>query len=110
MKKFIAVLIALLLLSAPVVSFAAPEGEKGASATAYEHASDQSVFNRVSDWFATVGKSDEEKERIMVERRAKRTAERAQKEAEKQAKQLEKEKAAIEKEAKKKLNQLDIGK
>jgi len=71
---------------------------KGASAQAYEHASDEAVFNRVSDWFATVGKSDQEKQTILAERKAKRAAAKAEKEAEKAKKQAEEESAAKKKE------------
>ena len=47
-----------------------------ASSNAFERASDDSIFNRVSDWFATVGKPEDEKEAIIAERRADRAAER----------------------------------
>lgn len=85
MKKLIVILIIFSLIAIPSVSFAAKGGERGASEQAYEHASDQAVFHRVGDWFATVGKSKEEKDKIKAERRAKREAERIRKEAEKQA-------------------------
>lgn len=51
MKKiFLGTLIMVFAMSG-LSLYAAPSGEKGASAKAYEHASDQSVFNRTSDWF-----------------------------------------------------------
>ena len=64
--------------------------ERGASPKAFEHASDQSIFNRVNDWFATVGKSDDEKRMIRAERKAKRAAKRMEKEARKAGKKTEK--------------------
>ncbi len=73
--------VALMVFFTAVPSFAAEEGEKGASKEAYEHANRKSIFNRTSDWFSTVGKSQEEKDRIMEERNAKRAAQRAEREA-----------------------------
>lgn len=84
-------LIALFLISG-IPAFAA---EKGASEKAYEHASDQSIFNRVGDWFATIGKSPEEKEKILAERKAKRAAKRAEIEAKKAQKKAKEEKEKI---------------
>jgi uncharacterized protein YpmB len=52
---------------------------KGASAQAMERASENSVFNRVTDWFATVGKSPEEKTLILAERNAKRMSQKSAK-------------------------------
>jgi len=74
--------------------------EKGASQEAYEHADDNAVFNRVGDWFATVGKSKEEKEKILAERKAERATKRAEKEAEKMKRKAEEAKGEAEKEAK----------
>lgn len=82
MKRLIAVLL-LLSLVIPLKPVLAAKEQKGASPQAYEHASDQAVFNRISDWFATRGKSEEERAKILEERKAKRAAKRAQKEAEK---------------------------
>lgn len=98
MKKVISLLVIFALALSVTPAYAA-KGRRGASDTAYEHASDEAVFNRVGDWFATVGKSDEEKQAILTERKAKRAKERAEKEAKKAAKQAEKE----AKKAKKKL-------
>ncbi|HQP10313.1 MAG TPA: hypothetical protein PKV41_02880 [Candidatus Omnitrophota bacterium] len=85
----------MLVLAALVVLFTAPsfaqQGSKGASAQAYEHASDEAVFNRVGDWFATIGKSEEEKAAIKAQRRAEREAKRIEKEAKKKAQQAEEE-------------------
>ena len=84
----IAAVLLLALVSKPV--FCAEGGKKGASAEAYEHASEQAVFHRISDWFATTGKSPEEKAKILQERKAKRAAKRAQKEIRKSQKKMEK--------------------
>lgn len=87
MKKFI--IIVALMLVFPAVSFGAPEGKKGASDQAYEKASPNAVFHRVGDWFATVGKSDEEKEAIKAQRAAKREVKRLEREAKKATKEAE---------------------
>ena len=89
MRKIFAILIFISLLAVSAPALAAKGGEKGASAQAQENASPQAIFNRVSDWFATVGKSTEEKEAILAERRANRAAEHAEKEAIKAAKHAE---------------------
>ena len=90
MKKLIclSVALSLILIAGPV--FAAKGGEKGASAQAYEHASEQAIFNRVSDWFATIGKSEEEKAKILAERKARRAQKRAEKALEKAERKGEK--------------------
>lgn len=67
----------------------AQDKPKGASETAQEKASDQAIFNRVTDWFATVGKSSEEKDRILTERKAKRLQQKAERGAQKAARQAE---------------------
>jgi 3'-phosphoadenosine 5'-phosphosulfate sulfotransferase (PAPS reductase)/FAD synthetase len=92
MKKLAVVLVVLSLLAAQSAAFAKPKGVKGASEKAYEHASEEAVFHRVGDWFATIGKSEEEKEKIIAERKAKRAAKRAEQEAKKAQKELEKKK------------------
>ncbi|MCA9408900.1 MAG: hypothetical protein KC733_09430 [Candidatus Omnitrophica bacterium] len=66
-------------------AFAAKDG-KGASDQAYEHANENAVFNQVGDWFATVGKSDEEKARIKAQRKAERKVKHAEKKAKKRRK------------------------
>lgn len=63
------------------------KGQKGASERAQERASEQSVFNRVGDWFATIGKSKEEKQQIIQQRKAEREAKKAEKRAQKLKKQ-----------------------
>lgn len=65
-----------------------------ASSTAFDRASDDSIFNRVSDWFATIGKPEDEKDMIIAERRADRAAKRMGKafrqESKKASKKMEK--------------------
>lgn len=100
MRKLFFILVIFSLILMPSVSFAAKGGEKGASEQALENASDQAIFNRVGDWFATVGKSKEEKDKIKAERSAKREAERIRKEAEKQVEGIEAESGKKAKEAK----------
>ena len=75
-----------MLVFSATASFAAKDA-KGASAQAQEHASENAIFNRVGDWFATIGKSEEEKEKIIAERKVERAAKRAEKEVKKAAKQ-----------------------
>jgi len=88
MGKIITYLSIIFILSGSIHGFAAESSSKGASAKAYEHASDEAVFNRVSDWFATRGKSDEEKKAIIAERKAKREAKRLEKETRKREKAM----------------------
>ena len=78
MKQTFIIAVALLLTLAVRPVFAAEGGEKGASAKASEHASEQSIFNRVNDWFATRGKSPEEKASILQERKTERAEKRAE--------------------------------
>jgi len=101
MKRLLLMAVALLVLFTAIPSFAAEEGEKGASKEAYEHANRRSVFNRTSDWFATVGKSKEEKNKIREERNAKRAAQRAEREAAKAERKAAKETEKGEKAEKK---------
>lgn len=89
MKKLILVLVALAFLTISVPGFAAEGGQKGASSKAKEQASEQSIFNRVGDWFATVGKSEEEKEKILKERKQERAQEKAARKAEKMKEKAE---------------------
>ena len=101
MRKFIAIAVVLsfVLVSVPVF---AEKGRKGASDKAYEKASDEAIFHRVGDWFATRGKSEEEREAIIAERKAKRAAKRARK-------KLEKKKRAAKKEGKKLKERVEKG-
>ena len=91
MRKILTLLLMLTIVLGTVPAYAAQKGSKGASAKAYEHASDEAVFHRMGDWFATRGKSSEETAAIKTERRAKRAAKRAQKETAKKQKMMEKE-------------------
>jgi len=106
MKKMLIFLLAITLLLAATPAFSAPAGVKGASAKALENASDEAVFHRVGDWFATVGKSDTEKKAIIAERKAKRAALRAQKKLEKQKRLAEKKANKAQKKAGKKMKGL----
>ena len=90
MKKLIVFAVILSLAMTSIPAFAA-KGRKGASDRAYEQASDEAVFHRVGDWFATVGKSEEEKAAIKAERKTARTVKRLKKEAEKKKKEMKKE-------------------
>lgn len=85
MRKLLALVLACMMVFSATAVFAA----KGASDTAREKASPQAIFNRMTDWFATVGKSEEEKQQILAERKAKRAAKQAEKEAKKAAAQAE---------------------
>ena len=87
MRRIVASLIILTLLVG-----AMPEAmaQRGANTRAIERASDEAIFHRVGDWFATRGKSKEEKKAIIAERKAKRRAARAKKAAEKRKKEMEK--------------------
>jgi Mg-chelatase subunit ChlI len=91
MKKTAIAIGVVLLLVGTNAAFAARGGEKGADKEAYEHASEEAIFHRIGDWFATIGKSKEEKTRILEERRAERARKRAQKEEERAKGKAEKE-------------------
>jgi hypothetical protein len=83
MRRMISLAAVLCCLAWSLPAVAGDEGTKGASSKAYEHASERSIFNRAGDWFATVGRSDEEKAAILQERSETRAAKRAEKEARK---------------------------
>jgi regulator of protease activity HflC (stomatin/prohibitin superfamily) len=89
MKKVIALVLAL-SFALTVPAFAQMKDIKGPSAQALAKASDDSVVDKVGDWFATRGKSDQEKQAILMQRRGARTAEKAQKQAEKKAREMKK--------------------
>ena len=91
MKQTFMIAVALLLTLSVTPVFAAEGVEKGASAKAYEHASEQSIFIRVNDWFATIGKSPEEKASILQERKT----ERARKREERQIREVQREKKRL---------------
>ncbi len=102
MRRFSVLVLVFCFILGPVSSFAEKKGTKGASEQAREHASDNAIFNRVGDWFATVGKSGEEKENILAERKTKRAAKKARKRAEKAGKKGNKKARKLEKKANKK--------
>jgi len=79
MKKFAAVVfVSLFLLSACPSVMLAQEAAGNAQVPAAE-ASKASFFDNVSDWYATLGKTTEEKEKILQERRDKRAEAQATK-------------------------------
>jgi hypothetical protein len=97
--KLACMVLALVCLAVPVrADESEDQKKKGASPQAYEHASDRAIFNRVSDWFATVGKSQQEKEQLLEERKARRAAKRAEREARKAQKKADKESKKTQKE------------
>lgn len=102
MKRSVALMLVVTVFAGVLLSPCA--FARGASDTAMEKASDKAVFHRVSDWFATRGKSPEEAKAIVAGRDAKRAAKRAEKEAARQkkiaAKEAEKAKKAAEKKMK----------
>jgi hypothetical protein len=108
MKKFLVLLVALSIMITSMPVFAA-QGRKGASDQALDKASDEAVFNRIGDWFATVGKSDSEKKAVLAERKTKRTAERAQKQAEKKKREMKKQAKVAQKNMQKQSRNLKKG-
>lgn len=77
MKKVaVFVLLGALLVSAPA-AYAAP--------------ADDTAVEKVGDWLATVGKSSDEKDAIIAQRRAERAAKKMQKEMNRQSKKAGKE-------------------
>lgn len=91
MRKTVLAALVLCMLIFCASAFAIDEKteQKGASPTAYEHASPQAIFNRVSDWFATIGKSPEEKAKMIEKRKTKRAAQSIQKETRTTTRELE---------------------
>lgn len=97
MKKLVAVAIILSFVIAYLPVFAAETGKKvtGTTAPAGKESLlhrtkdkiakvNESVFQPIGDWFfSIVGKSSEEKARIISERKARRAAQRVEKEARK---------------------------
>jgi hypothetical protein len=105
MRKLIAITIMFLFFLSVIPAFAQMSTRKGPNPTpsqkAYEHASEKSAFNRVGDWFATRGKSDEEKAKIIAER----DAQRAVKHVEKEAKRLQKQAKGVQQRTQKQTQQ-----
>ncbi len=93
MKKTIVMLLVMAVAFAATPAFAQRRDVRGASAIAVEKASDQAIFHRVSDWFATRGKSPEEAKAIRTQRQADRAAARVQRESAQQRRQMEREDA-----------------
>ena len=89
MKKLIA-LILVLSFALAVPAFAAPKDMKAPGTKAVASVGDDSAVDKVGDWFATRGKSSDEKQKILMERKAKRAVEKAQKQADKKAKEMKK--------------------
>jgi hypothetical protein len=81
MKKSLTLILIFIFTLGSVPSSYAGWGDKGPSQKAVENASDEAVFHRIGDWFATVGKNDTEKKQILAKRKAARAAARAQKKA-----------------------------
>ena len=98
MKRFVIFILVFGFIFLSLPAYSAKE-TKGASQQAYEHASENSIFNRVSDWFATVGKSDEEKAKILEERKQERARKRLEKEAKKASQAGEKARVRTREEA-----------
>jgi len=112
MGKILIALVAVLLLFVFLETkevFSAEKGEKGASTQAYEHASENAIFNRVSDWFTTIGKSKEEKEAMIAERKTKRATRRAEKEAQKATRKAERERERERKREKERERKIEEG-
>lgn len=91
MKRIVVLFVVVSILFGGMIGFSSSSWAQGASPKAMEKASDEAVFHRVGDWFATRGKSDTEKKAILAERKMKRTAEKAQKATGKQMKKTNKE-------------------
>ena len=95
MKRLTAIAIIILFFLSVMPAFAQVSDREGTtpsprpSQKAYEQASEKSAFNRAGDWFATVGKSSEEKEKIIAERDAKKAAKQAEIEAKRLQNQAE---------------------
>ena len=82
----IAVLACFALSFAPAVTSYA----QGKSAISAKELTDDSAIDKVGDWFATRGKSDAEKQKVLAQRKANRVAARAQKKIEKQKREAQK--------------------
>ena len=83
MRKIITLALVVCVLALNVLAFAASD-------KAMQNASDEAVFHRVGDWFATIGKADTEKQTIIAQRKMTRAAKKAEKMAKKQAEETKK--------------------
>lgn len=98
MRKFFLIGFVLCLILASSFAFADDAGKVDVSAdVSVSAAGEGSVFVRMGDWFATVGRAEPEKARIRDNRRARR----AEKHAEKAARKAEKEARKAQKKARK---------
>ncbi|MBN2484056.1 MAG: hypothetical protein JXD21_07650 [Candidatus Omnitrophica bacterium] len=83
-------LIAFIICAQVLPCYPQDQGETQANVQAHAHASEHSVFNRVGDWWATIGKSGEAKTKILQEREVARALHRAEKELKKTHKEAAK--------------------
>lgn len=91
MKKIAAITVIIFLVSSTPMVYAQQKG--GYSAVAYsELDADDTYLDRVSDWFATVGKSREERILIKSRRRAARKMADTQKKIARKKKEIERQK------------------
>jgi hypothetical protein len=109
MKKLLAVVIVFVFILSVMPAFAQLSTKRGPAPTpsqkAYEHASEKSAFNRAGDWFATIGKSEEEKAKIIAERDVRRASKRAEQEAKRLQKQAEGQSKGMQQRTEKKTQQ-----
>ena len=89
MKKLLVAFITLLSLSLTLPVYAEYSSE------AYGGVGKETFLTRTSDWFATLGKSQEEKYRIKHERRTARKIKKAKKRIEKQKRDFAKKRNAF---------------
>jgi hypothetical protein len=100
MKKLIFVGVTLCIIFAASFVFADDSGATAPTADISVDASGEgSIFVRMGDWFATVGRSEHERARIMEHRRARRAEKHAEKAARKARKRAQKAREKAEKEA-----------
>jgi hypothetical protein len=91
MMKNLKILLAVLILLSALPAYA----QSGSNA--YGGSAGDTILDKTGDWFATVGKSQEEKYRIKVERRAARKIKKAQKKIVKKKKDIAAQKKAFKK-------------
>ncbi|MBI2105086.1 MAG: hypothetical protein HYT90_05895 [Candidatus Omnitrophica bacterium] len=72
------------ILVAGALAFSVPAGAAAQAAPQQD-----SVVDRVGDWFATLGKSGMERDSLLAQRKAERMAKRSQQAVERQARQAE---------------------
>jgi len=90
MKKLLVLLLTLLFMASTMPVYAQ-------FTTRNTGAKNETIYNRMTDWFATVGKSQEEKYRIMHQRRTTRKINKAKKRIAKQKRDIAKKKKAFNK-------------